>query len=267
MNNNRVIIGLISFVVIACFCPVCCSIVLFSLETIGSDTLQETFASLALAALCIVPIGLALIGGGWKIAHIFRSKGAGGRLAQAMGLIPLNQTTKQMEIWYGGQHNQRDFAIRPYGLTYRYYAAERSRTGVKFYLQIIVEVKVPQPLDVMVKRGVQKASKNPQNFEEAFETTNAGKLTGQARAAMFDFVQKGYKTGLTGSTLRFSKGRRNLQLYDRASAKVGALAPEVLPDAHVVLIHDHPETTISADTVRSLLDDMVVVAKAIEASA
>ena len=267
MNSKSVIISLISFVFIVCVCPICFSTVYFGLESTGNETLRDAFGYLVLAGLCIVPLSLALIGGGLKIADSIRSRGAAGRLARVMGLTPLNQTTKQMAIWYGGRHNQRNFAIKPYGSTYRYYAAERSRTGVRFYLQIIMEVKVPQPMDVMVKRGARRASKNPQNFEEAFDTTNGNKLTAEAQVAMFDFVQKGYRTGFTGTDIRFSKGTRNLHLYDRTAAEVGALDPEVLPDAHVILIHDHPDTAISADTLQSLLDDMAVVAHTIEASA
>ena len=153
MNNKNIIISLVGFVFIVCVCPVCFSTVYFGLESMGNETLKDAFSFLVLAGLCIVPVGLAVVGGGLQIVHIFRSRGAGRRLAGAMGLSPLNETTKQMAIWYGGQHNQRNFAIKPFGSTYRYYAAERSRTGVKFFLQIVMEVQVSQPMDVMVYRG------------------------------------------------------------------------------------------------------------------
>lgn len=267
MNAKNVVISLLVFVVIACVCPVCIAAVLFGLESLGNESLRDTFGILFLAGLCSVAVVPALGGAFWRLQHTFRSRVAGRRLAQAMGLQPLNQSTKQPAIWYGGEHQGRRFAIKPVGSTYRYYAQERSRIGVRFYLQIIMEVLVSEPMGATIYRGIKGASKNPQNFKEAFTLESVGRLAGTAQAAMFDFVQKGYPTGMSGLSFRFNKGTRNLSLRDRATVPPGMLAPEIWPDVSVILVHDHPDTGISPEQLRAFLDEMAAVARAIEESA
>ena len=252
MNNKPVLITLLIFIFTICICPFV--IALFYL--VGESFNSGTFSTFFLLALCAVPLVLAIAGFIWQIRHILTSPQAGRRLAAELDLEPLNEAPKEMGIWYGGQFDKRDIAIKPHGVPYRYYAAERSRTGVRFYLRLVMAVKVPEPLGVVVTRGTQRASRNPTSFHEAFDLENAEMLSPEVQEALFAFVAKGYPTGITGVTLRFNKGFRNLRLCDRATAPEGLLGDEVLPEAAVVLVHDHPNTTVKKEAVQDLFNDL-----------
>jgi hypothetical protein len=267
VNSKNILIILAVFVLMTCVCPICVAFTFVGIENIGGESLRDAATMLFLAVLCFVPLSLAVVGGGWQLWYTFRSRVAGRRLAEALGLTPLNESPKQMAIWYGGEFQGRPFAIKPIGTTYRYYGMDRSRTGVNFLLRIVMTVQTPRPLGVVVYRGATRAKANPQNFDDAFDQQNADRLSAQAQAALFEFVQKGYRTGLTGVTFRMNKGARNLRLRDRVTAPDGLLAPEALPDAPVILVHDHPDTTISGEELQALLADMAAVTRAVEASA
>jgi hypothetical protein len=104
-------------------------------------------------------------------------------------------------------------------------------------------------------------------FEEAFPAVkNASRLTGSAQEALLAFAQTGYGTGLQGTTYRYDKGVRNLTLRDRPGTPEAQLAREVLPDAPVILVHDHPNPNLQAEELNELLGEMTAVAQAVEAS-
>ena len=262
MNNKPILITLLIFFVAVCICPLAIALLFLIGESLDSQSGLTTFF---LLALCAIPLVLAIAGFVWQIRHILSSPKAGRRLAGELDLEPLNEASKEMGIWYGGQFDKRPIALKPYGSPYRYYAAERSRTGVRFYLRLVMAVNVPEPLGVVVTRGTQRASRNPTSFHDAFDLENAAYLTPEVQEALFAFVAKGYPTGITGVTLRFSKGFRNLRLCDRATAPEGLLGDEVMPEATVILVHDHPDTTIKKEAVQYLFNDLATLAYKIEA--
>ena len=83
------------------------------------------------------------------------------------------------------------------------------------------EYRQPVIMEIIVYGGDKGVIKNPQNFTEAFETENGDLLNKEAQELMFTFVEKGYRTGLSGITFRVNKGTRNLRLGDRATAPKG----------------------------------------------
>ncbi|HAV76642.1 MAG TPA: hypothetical protein DCX53_04730, partial [Anaerolineae bacterium] len=62
----------------------------------------------------------------------------------------------------------------------------------------------------------------------------------------------------------FVRGMRNLSLSDRKDVPKGWISDETLPNANVILTHDHPYVDISIDEFRGILDDIDAVAEAIE---
>lgn len=267
MNSRTIAIALAGFFMMACVCPLCGALALVGFDSLENRSLAEGLQILFLALLCGIPLLLAVAGLLWQIVYALRGPQSARRLAELLGLQPLNQAGRQINVWYGGDYHGRPITIRTLGRTYRYYAIDRSRTGVRFTLRIVMGVGGKTPLGVFAGHASGRAaSRDSQRFEDVFETDNADRLSPAARAAMLDFVQKGYPTGITGVTLRLSKGTRNLRLYDRAAVPDGLIEPGFLPDAAMILVHDHPDVTIAADSLRALLDDMTVVAGAIEQS-
>lgn len=264
MKNQNLIIILIILFVSVCICPVILSLLYFVIDSSDPGSFSETLGTLCLAGLCILPVLATFAALGLKLVDVIRSPKAARRLADEMGLQQLNEAPKDLSICFGGIHAKRSFVIKTGGKAYRYYAAERSRTGVRFYLRMIMKVRVDQPLRVLAYRPPKDAKKNPQSFEEAFELENAAKLDPQVQEAMFAFVQKGYRTGITISNIRINKGLRNLHLVDRTAVDDRVLDKDILPDAHVILVHDHPDTNIDKETLLDFLDDLAEVARAIE---
>lgn len=267
MNTRTIAIALAAFFMMACVCPLCGAFAIVTLDSLDNRTLAQGLQFLFLALLCAVPLLLAVAGLIWQVVYALRAPQSARRLAEPLGLQPLNQAGRQLDIWYGGNYHGRSIATRPLGNAYRYYALDRSRTGVRFALRIVMALQPAVPLGVVVHHGSGRAaSRDPMRFEDVFEADNDGRLSPAVQAAMLDFVQKGYPTGITGVTLRISKGTRNLRLCDRATAPAELIRPEILPAAAMILVHDHPDVTISADSLRALLDDLAVVAGAIEQS-
>lgn len=264
MENKTIfiIIGILVFSI--CIFPVGIALLFFIFKSLDNQSLGGTLQILCFSALCIIPVLAAIAALGLQLVQTLRAPNAGGRLAGEIGLSPLNESPKAMGVWYGGDFDKRRIAIKPFGSTYRYYSMDRSRTGVNFNLRLVMEVRLPAPLGIIAYRGSSGASRNPQNFSEAFEVENAEKLSEEARAALFEFVQKGYRTGFHGVNLRFSKGYRNLWLRDRATAPEGLLGDMVMPDAAAILVHDHPDTGIDKEYLLELLNDMATVCYAIE---
>ncbi|RME70581.1 MAG: hypothetical protein D6784_16495, partial [Chloroflexi bacterium] len=210
MDKKTVAISLIGFVIFVCICPWVIALIYMGIQNLDNRNLRDLFGGLFMALVCLGPIFLAVVGAGWQIRHIVRSRRAGERLAQTLGLQPLNEAEHKMAVWYGGEHQGRRFAMKPFGTAYRYYAMERSRTGVRFQLRIAMEVRMVEPGGILVRPKAGRGVKNPQTFDDTFEQQNAAGLSAEARTALLEFVQKGHRTGLSGVSLRFSKGTRNL---------------------------------------------------------
>ena len=183
------------------------------------------------------------------------------KLAQAFQLPQLNPADHILKTWYGGFHRDRAMAITTFGSTYRYYSGDRSRVGVRFTLRIVMEVRVTESPGLLVARKSHKGI--PQNFEEAFDQQNAQFLSPAAREAMLAFVYKGYPTGIKKDlSMRFTRGTRILTFCPRTGAE--KFPAEVLPNASMILIHDHLEAGLSPEKFHALLDEMSAVAQALE---
>lgn len=215
--------------------------------------------------ICLVPVA-AMVGSLiWSVRNNTLSRRSGQRLAAAMGLQPLNKSPNGMAVWYGGWHAGHEFALRPFGKTERQPGFPTSAT---FWLRIVMAVYLPEPMGINVLPGPKVASGNPKDINEAFRSEYLDRLPESVREAMFDFVRKGYPNGLSGTTYRLSKGARTLLVHDRATAPDWlGLDPFVLPEATVVVIHDHYDMRINRDASEALMDDLAAVARMIESIA
>ena len=255
---------MITLVIVVCVCLSCATVALFSMDGIDKRTLDNLLGLLLIGIICGGPILIVAFIVFLQLRHNAQARMAGRRLAAELGFETLNQNAHEMLVWYVGQAQDHRVAIKPTWSKYQVYSEGGYRGRVSFYLRIILEVKLPQPTGIVANHGTKNAVRNPQIFEQAFRLENAEHLTGEARKAMFDFVQKGYPIGLSGDTLRLNKGTRSLSLYDRTAIPGDWLIPEVLPGAHTLLIHDHLDVTIAVEALKALVDEMLVVARAIE---
>ncbi len=267
MKNKNIVIILAALFVSVCILPIVVLAVGLIISTLPSGGLQDVGSALFFALICLGPVALAFGGLGWKIYHNAKSRKAAVRLGESLGLEELNRASNPVNVWYGGVYDGRRFAVKPVGIKSHYYDGRgRRRPDVDYYLRIVLEVKVDEPLDVVVYRRPQERG-GAATFEAAFPAVkNASRLTGSAQAALLAFVQKGYETGLQGTTYRYDKGARNLTLRDRPGTPEAQLAGEVLPDAPVILVHDHPNPNLPAEALYELLGEMTAVAQAVESS-
>ena len=220
--------------------------------------------TLFIGLICLIPVALGFGALGWKIYHNTKSDKAAVRLGDALGLEKISQTNNPKNAWYGGVADDRYFAVKPVSMKRYYYDGGRRRASLDYYLRIVLEVNVDKPLDVVVYRSPQEGG-GAETFAEAFPTIkNISRLTASAQNALLAFAQKGYETGLQGTTLRTDKGVRNLTLRDRASVPEVQLSSEVLADAQVILAHDHPKPNLDAAELNEMLAEMTAVARTIE---
>lgn len=263
MNKKIIAIILTLLVVLPC----ACAGLLMATSYVASadDPLQNALELLLILLFCLGPAGLLAGGLAWQISHNVRSRRVGQRLAGALGLTPLNAATSPMETWYGGVYEQRPLALKPCARLERSYAGGDYTTSARFWLRVVMAVQVPGPLGIAVMPGPGLRKGRVERAADAFQEASFARLPAEVQTAMLNFVQKGYPTGLSGVTLRTSKGARSLVLFDRAALPEWLpLAPEVLPAAMVVLVHDHQNTTLSAEQAQALLEDLAAVARAIE---
>lgn len=229
---------------------------------------QDIVEILMVLLICCLPILIGFGALGWVIYHNAKSRKTAVRLGESLGLDKISQTTDPMKTWYGGKVNGRSFAIKPIAFKGSHYFDGRRRPSAEYYLRIVMEVQSEEPLGIVVYRSPQQrdgAETANATFEETFPTIkNGNRLTTSARNAMLAFAQKGYETGLNEKTYRTKKGVRNLTLRDRDDVPEEQLSREVLPDAHVILAHDHPNSNLSPDELNNLLDEITAVVHAIE---
>lgn len=266
MNRKTIAVVLTLFVVIPCACAGL--LIAGSYVTSANDPLQNALELLLILLFCLGPMGLLAGALAWQISYYVRSRRVGQRLAGALGLAPLNAATSPLETWYGGIYEQRPFALKPCARLERSYAGGDYTTSARFWLRLVLAVQVPQPFGITLGPGPGLRKGRVEGAADAFQEVPFARLPAEVQTAMLDFVQKGYPTGLSGVTLRTSKGARSLVLFDRAAPPEWLpLAPEVLPAAMVVLVHDHQNTTLSAEQARALLADLAAVAGTIEQTA
>jgi hypothetical protein len=267
MKNKNIVIILAALFVSVCILPIVVLAVALIISTLPPGGLQDVGSALVFALVCLGPVALVFGGFGWKIYHNVKSSKAAVRLGESLGLEKLNQARSPVNVWYGGVFDGRRFAVKPVGIKSHFYdGGGRRRPDASYYLRIVLEVKVDEPLDVVVYRRPQERG-GATTFEETFPTVkNASRLTGSAQAALLAFAQMGYETGLQGTTYRYDKGARNLTLRDRAGMPEAQLARDVLPDAPVILVHDHPKPNLPAEALNELLGEMTAVVQAVEFS-
>ncbi len=200
---------------------------------------------------------------GLLLVETFRARSAARTLAAdpAAGVRSLAAQSSGSRIWYGGEHNGRAFALRVAGLP-------TGNTGEgqrwQIVLAVVMEVRVGAPLGIKVIR-LTNQKKQPSDFDDAFQHDGADALSPAARDAMLSFVQEGYRHRRRRDfVLSWGTGSRDLRLIDRSVMSSGMMADDVLADTHTILVHHHRIPNLTADTLRPLLNDMAVVADAVE---
>jgi hypothetical protein len=266
MNKKTILIILAAFFVVACILPLVSIILVSVINNMPSGGFQDVAQTLFFLLICLGPVALAFGGLAWKIYHNNKSSKAAVRLSESLGLAQISRSNNPKKAWYGGEWDGRRFAVKPIAIrSYFYDGGGRRRPDVDYYLRIVLEVKVDGTKDVVVYRRPQERG-GAATFEEAFHTKNASRLTGSAQEALLAFAQKGYETGLQGTTYRYDKGARNLALRDRPGTPEAQLSGEVMPDAPLILIHDHPNPNLDGEALHELLAEMTAVVQAVESS-
>lgn len=261
MSRKTLVILIVILLLLACLCPTI--LLVAGSANSGRDTAQSAVEALPILLLCLGPLGL--LGGSlaWQVYAYRQSRRVAVRLASALGLSPLNKTADPLQAWYGGQHAGRPFAIRTYARRERHVAGGDYTISARFWLRVVMAVQSLPGVTVAPGPGLR--SGRVAQPTDAFQMDGLARLPSAAQAAMFAFVQKGYPTGLVGTTLRTHPGARSLALCDRAAPPDWLpLEAEVLPDAAGVLVHDHTNTALTIEQMQALLDDLVTVARAIE---
>jgi hypothetical protein len=211
---------------------------------------------------CCFPITAvtAILGG--TLAGI-RQRKAGERLAPQLGLRKLNDATHPLQIWYGGHHKGREYALQTFVVASSFYFEGRRRRSLSTQLRLAVPLALDAPPGIAAARN--RNNKNPPDYAAAFMGENHESLNPAAQRAMFAFSKKGEPTGFhKPGTIRFARGWRSISLFDRQGDIERLLAPEVFPHAHAVLIHDLPDPDIPPEDLRARLTDLADLASAIE---
>jgi len=245
--------GLILVGVLA-LCCVCIPLFAVVMTLPPDNSLRQVTTALFWSAGCIGLPLFAVAGLVWTLVDNRRSRQAGRKLADELGLRALTPSDNPLQVWYGGEHNGRSFALKPVVFASRAYDGYRHRTGMRahFYLRIVMAVNLPRPLAVIAER-THDDQDAATTFTEAFpRLENGEKLNGRSQQALLHFVQN---------------GDRNLRLLDRAAAPAALLAADALPQAAVILIHDQPKVTaVTPAHLQTLLDHLSAVAAVLEAA-
>lgn len=217
--------------------------------------------SLAISLACCCG-GLALMVvvavGGFAVFKIIRGKNAGKKLAESMGLTPLNQTDQVKEQWYGGSHNERRFAIRPVPHVKWKYVNGRRHNDVTYYMGIVLEAKPATPLG-FVAICDREQTPSTVGFVDAFNVSGTEAPSDAAKAAMLQFVQK-----------TVDKGDQGFALYVADSAlfseqmHIHLMPSQTLPDVAAVLITHHENVNLTPEQLQSTLADLERIAEALE---
>ncbi|MCW5964311.1 MAG: hypothetical protein KIT83_09745 [Bryobacterales bacterium] len=185
------------------------------------------------------------------------------RLAARVGFAPVEAFASGPQDWFGGVVHGRRVAVGPAPLRVARPSLFRQ---TKLHLCIAVGVATRKPLGALAYRSHFDPS-SLHRFEEAFRVERGDRLNPAAREAMLAFVRKGYAKPNERRRAIQGPDARNLRLCDRQRVPAEALPVHVLPDARTVLIHNHPRLHLSADEFGQLLNELSVVADALEGSA
>jgi len=230
------------------------------------STIAEIGMNLLLIGfLCCLPTIVVV----WLIAGAVASlqqRKVGERLGGALGLHPLNDASNPLRAWHGGSHHGRTYAIQPFLVGSSSYMDGRRRTTWSTSLRIVLPLDVEQPPGVNVSPNTK--NRTAANFSEAFLGEGLDRLSPNTRRALYGFSRLGEPTGLRISgSLRFSRGRRSISLLDRDGGAKKLFPAEDFPDSTALLIYDIPDGGTSAGEIRKRLDQMVELARTIEADA
>jgi hypothetical protein len=211
--------------------------------------------------LCCLPaiIVTGIIG---QFAVSMKQRKAGETLGPALGLKQFNQADNALLKWYVGAHKGRAYALQTFVVSSSYYYDGRRRNSYSTRLRIVMDTGLDKPLGVTAT--LNRKAKNPQRFNEAFVGEGLGLLSKPVRRAMFGFLKKGYPTGFTKTFgIRFSRGKRSINLFDWESKAKDFVGPKVLTEANTVLIFEHIDAGISPEDLRPYLDEMIEITDAI----
>ena len=268
MQRNRTLIIVLVFAMFFCVCPMCFGFGYTGLTSLAPEV-AEWLPGVFFALFCVFGVGGGVLMLIWQVWHHTRARGAARRLAEAMGLQPLNEVKHPLNVHYGGEHAGRAFALRVTPHISRAYSGvqERSTIQVRYEMQFLMSLKLATPQGVMVE-NVARVLGQGETFGELLQGQNVERLNSTAQAALVEFVRKGYATGISPTTLRLSKGLRRVLLCDRSvvDEQSHSVAPQVLADTAVVLVHQHVDPLISQRDVLAQLDDMAQLAAALEQS-
>ena len=197
----------------------------------------------------------------WQIVHSVKSLSAAERLARALHWKPIPVPSSPKPVWFGGMVKGRWTVLRGF-LNVHPQASVSSGISVSIEMRVLMELSAPAPLGVSVLSRSRVPKEAP--FEQHFHGVGLERLGPSTREAMLGFVCQTLPTGVHGLSVRTSAQNRDLKPADRASLRPKDLPPQIFPNARAVLAHDHPDATITPENQRQILEEMAVVADAIE---
>lgn len=227
-----------------------------SLQEIG----QILFFGSFFCVFPLVTIGLLI----YQFVTSLNQRKAAQKLAETMGLAPLNESSHFTNVWYGQVKKGRKFAIKPIVRLQRSHSGHDGRRNtLKVTLRVAVPVNMPRPEAINLYHTIKKGI--PPTFDEAFSGEGAEKLTPAGRTTLLAFIHKIYPIGLSKDlNFRLRSRTRHLHLAQRGAASTALIAQGVLADAPAVLIHDHLNPNISPADLQQLVADLTAVATALE---
>jgi hypothetical protein len=174
-------------------CCVCIPLFAMVVTLPPDNSLRQVTTALFWSAGCIGLPLFAVAGLVWTLVDNRRSRQVGRKLADELGLRALTPSDNPLQVWYGGEHNGRSFALKPVVFASRAYDGYRHRTGIRahFYLRLVMAVNLPRPLAVTAER-THEDQNGATTFTEAFpRLENGEKLNGRSQQALLNFVQNG----------------------------------------------------------------------------
>lgn len=197
----------------------------------------------------------------WHIVYSVKSLGAAERLARALHWKPIPVPGSPKVVWFGGMVQGRWSVLRGFPKVHGR-ASMSDGINVSIEMRVLMELSVPAPLGVSVLSQSRVPPEAP--FEVHFHGIGLERLGSSTREAMLGFVRQTLATGVHGLSVRTSAQPRDLKLADRAALRPEDLPPQIFPNARAVLAHDHPDAAITPERLRQILEEMAVVADAIE---
>ena len=222
--------------------------------------LMETFAFLLIGVFGVVLI-LFFVMMGYTLKSRLAAYKTGSALAQALDLKPVSEARQASLAWFEGTYKNRPFALRIVGKEAGRGLENRRSYAIVLRLALAVQARnLPG-----FKAEYDKKEGTISVYDVQQELVNEEGLSEHASTAFWDFVHKGYPIGFHDGDLRFTPGTRDLMFGERQALDYKFLfGKTVLKDSPVVLVHEHVRPNRSAEDVKALLDDMLVVAKALE---